>query len=308
MRVLLVGAGAVGQVYGRHLELGGAEVSVYVKEKYAEDCRSGLTLYPLKKRGVYEPVRWKGFGVLTSPAEVATQSFDQVWLCMSATALQGDWFEAFVASIGQATLVTLQPGIEQRQWLAARYPPERTIFGGITFISYQAPLTGETVAEPGVAYWFPPLTKSPFSGEAALLSPLLACLKAGGCPAAKHSDTARALAAPTAVMMPHLAALELAGWSFSALGADARLAVAGEASREAMVISARHYGRGAPFLRHFIRPWAIRVVMWLAPRIIPFDIETYLEYHFTKVGDQTRYLLKDLIGRGETASLAVDAS
>ena len=31
----------------------------------------------------------------------------------------------------------------------------------------------------------------------------------------------------------------------------------------------------------------VRRVIGMARRIIPFDIEVYLAYHFTKVGDQT---------------------
>ena len=35
MRALIVGAGAVGQVYGLHLQRGGAEVGFFVKERQA---------------------------------------------------------------------------------------------------------------------------------------------------------------------------------------------------------------------------------------------------------------------------------
>ena len=50
MNVLIVGAGAVGQVYGRHLALGGAHVHYFVREKYADECRRGFTFYPLNRR------------------------------------------------------------------------------------------------------------------------------------------------------------------------------------------------------------------------------------------------------------------
>ena len=33
MKILVVGAGSVGQVYGYHLSLGGAEITFYVKDK-----------------------------------------------------------------------------------------------------------------------------------------------------------------------------------------------------------------------------------------------------------------------------------
>ena len=44
-RVLLVGAGAVGQVYGKYLQAAGCEISFLVKEKYADEARRGFTLY-----------------------------------------------------------------------------------------------------------------------------------------------------------------------------------------------------------------------------------------------------------------------
>lgn len=50
MRTLVVGAGSVGQVFARHLSLGGAEVTFLVKEKHAAELRRGLTLYPLNRK------------------------------------------------------------------------------------------------------------------------------------------------------------------------------------------------------------------------------------------------------------------
>ncbi len=309
MRVLLVGAGAVGQVYGRALQLGGAEIAFYVKEKYAAEVRAGLTMYALNSKPTWAPVVFDGYDVLTTPAELAAQTFDQVWLCISSTALQSGWFDEFAKAMGDATLVTLQPGLEQRAWLAERVPAERTVAGAIAFISFQAPLEGASdPSTPGVAFWYPPLQKSPFSGPEASVRAILGALKRGGCPASKAKDAAKWAASPTAVMMPHLAALEACNWEFARLKKDERLCVAAQASREGMTISAAHYGAGAPFSRHFIRPWVMRIVLWLAPKVIPFDIETYIRYHFTKVGDQTRYLLRDVIDRGSTLGLPVAAS
>ena len=82
MKVLIVGAGAVGVVYGRHLQLAGAELSFYVRDKYRPACEQGLTVYPLNKDRSFKPVDFKEFSVLSSPEEVAAQSFDQVWLAV----------------------------------------------------------------------------------------------------------------------------------------------------------------------------------------------------------------------------------
>lgn len=303
MKVLLVGAGAVGQVYGRHLQLGGADITFFVKEKYAAECRAGLTVYPLKNKRDRDPVAFTDFGVVTTPEEVAGQSWDQLWLCISATALRGQWFDDLLKACGDVTLVTLQPGLKEAEWLAERHPVEKTVSGVIAFISYQAPLKGETVPTPGVAYTFPPMSPSPFSGPSALVDPLVAALKRGGCPAKTHSDAAAWGANPTAVMMPTLAALESAGWKFAGLSRSENLPLATAASREAMAIAAAHRKKGPPFTRNFIRPWLIKLILWLGPKLMPFDLETYIEYHFTKVGDQTRYIMTSYIELGQAVSL-----
>jgi 2-dehydropantoate 2-reductase len=48
-------------------------------------------------------------------------------------------------------------------------------------------------------------------------------------------------------------------------------------------------------------------VLRLAPVLMPFDLETYLAYHFTKVGDQTRQHLQTLIEVGRARKLPVEA-
>ena len=94
MNVLIVGAGAVGQVYGRHLALGGAHVHYFVREKYAEELRRGLAFYPLNGRkprasAIRMPVA--PTDVLTRLDEVKAITWDQVYLCMSSPALRGPW-------------------------------------------------------------------------------------------------------------------------------------------------------------------------------------------------------------------------
>ncbi|HIA02218.1 MAG TPA: hypothetical protein EYN66_09955, partial [Myxococcales bacterium] len=48
VKVLIIGAGAVGQIYGYFLQRAGAEVSFFVKDKYAEECRQGFPLHHLR--------------------------------------------------------------------------------------------------------------------------------------------------------------------------------------------------------------------------------------------------------------------
>jgi ketopantoate reductase len=308
-RVLVVGAGAVGQVYGHHLARGGAEVTYLVKPAHAPELAGGLTLYPLNRprRRRAEPVRFAAFRVLTEVDAAAAERWDQVYLTMSSTALRaGDWFARLAAGLGPATLVLLQSGPEDRRFVEQRVPPDRIVQGIITVISYRAPLPGETrFPAPGVAYWFPPLGASPLSG--AQSRSVVAALRAGGLPARRTRDLSRSSAFPTAMFMPLLAVLEKAGWSFVAVREPARLGLATRAGDEALTVMARHHGGRAPLaLRLINHPLAVRLVLAVAPRIMPFDLEAYLRAHFTKVGDQTRDFLRTYLSLGRSAGLPTD--
>lgn len=311
MRALIVGAGAVGQVYGRHLLGGGAEVAFLLKPQHAPAARAGFTLFPLNRpqrlRG--RPERVPGCAILTSASEVAQQRWDQVYLTMSSTALRaGPWFAELAAVIGHATLVLLQPGPDDRAFVLRHLPASQIVQGLITVVSYQAPLPGERrFAEPGVAYWFAPLISSAMSGPADRLAPVLAVLKQGRLPARRHRDVAALAPFPTALLMPLLAGLEQAGWSFRTLRHGPRLAHALAAGAEAMAVIARREGKGPPLLlRLLARRWAIRALLRATALIMPVDLEAYLRAHFTKVGDQTRDFLQGYLAHGQQAGLPVE--
>jgi 2-dehydropantoate 2-reductase len=310
MRALVVGAGAVGQVYGHHLARGGAEVSFLVKPAHAAELAGPLTLYPLNRsrRERTRPVAVGGFGVLTDPAATGSERWDQVYLTVSSTALRaGDWFARLAPGLGDATLALLQPGPDDRRFVEGHLPAERIVQGVITLISYRAPLPGETrFPRPGVAYWFPPLAPSPMSGPR--VDPVLAALRAGGLPARRHRNIGAVSGFPTALLMPLMAALERAGWSFHTIREPGRLALAARAAREALRVMADHEGRPAPWpLRLVNRPLAVRLALALAPRLLPLDIEAYLRLHFTKVGDQTRDFLHTYARLGRAAGLPTEA-
>jgi len=309
-RVLVVGAGAVGQVYGHHLHRGGAEVAFLVKPAHAAELAGPLTLYPLNRprRQRAQPVAFGEFRVHTDVATVARERWDQVYLAVSSTALRaGDWFARLAAAIGEATLVLLQPGPDDGRFVRQWVPDERTVQGVITLISYQAPLPGERrFPGPGVAYWFPPLGPSLMSG--ARVAPVLAALRAGGLPARRHRDIGASSVFATALLMPLMAVLERAGWSFRTVREPGRLALAAQAAGEALRVMAQQRGRPAPWLLRLVnRPLAVRLALAVAPRLIPLDIEAYLRVHFTKVGDQTRDFLGTYLALGRGAGLPTEA-
>lgn len=308
MRVLVVGAGAVGQVYGRHLQLGGADVVYFVRDKYRETTAAGFDLYPLNRRDKTTPVRFESFGVATRPADVG--KVDLVMLTVSSPALRGDWLPALVAATGDATYVVLQPGLDDRRVVeAAGVSADRIVSGMISLISYHAPLPGETrFAGPGMAYWFPPASPSLFSGSAARADAIVAALRSGKQPAKRSADAAKASMFPSAVMMSYLVALEAAGWSFRELVRGPHGAVAARGAREALAIVGRAQHARVPLgVRIAARKGVLRTGLWFARRVVPLPLETYFQDHFTKVGDQTREMVARYIALGKQAGQSVEA-
>lgn len=303
MRVLLVGAGSVGQVYGWHLQQGGVSVHVYVRPHHAEEARAGFVLYP---PGARSPVRFLADSVLTTPAEVAAASWDQVWLCIPSTALRGDWLAEFIAAIGRATLVSLLPGLRDRDTLTALVPPERLVLGLISFSSWHVPLAGEPLPEPGMAWWHPPMTPSLFEGPEPAVSAIVSALKKGGCPAAKGQAT-YAAARGSSFLVCAVSAMECAGWTFAGLRQDRWARLAADAGKEALAISTRHLGISPGPMKLMLTPTVIRLATRVVPLLAPMDFEAFLRAHFTKVGAQTQLALDTWIVEGNARSLPVSA-
>lgn len=291
MRALLIGAGAVGQVYGRHLQLGGAEVAFLVKPKYAEACRAGMPVYPLNKSAKVDAVRFEApiFDSLDAALETP---WDMIWLCVSSTAIMGAWLDEVVARRGDARIVALQPGLAAVRRIESLIPADEVIWGGISMISYQTPIEGVETRDPGVAYWFPPMGPSPFWGFEEGAREVVKTLKRGGCPAKHNPNGAAQLIYGSAILMPHLVALEAADWSFAKLRQGDGLALASAASREAMALISEETGYPIPAARAVIRPFWMGMLSRVANCVVPLPIEPYLEYHFTKVGDQTRAMMQ----------------
>jgi 2-dehydropantoate 2-reductase len=297
MKVLVVGAGAVGQVFGYHLAQGGADVTFLVKPKYVDEHKNGFTLYKLPKTA---PTAFKANVV----SEV-TGTWDQVYLTVSSTAFRaGTWYAELARATGDATIVVLQPGIDDHAFAASHAAEARLVDGTINFLSYHAPLPGETrFAAPGMAYWHFP-GKGPFSGERA--ADVVAALRAGKLPAKRVASVPNQTAFPSAMLSAFVAALEASNWSFAAMRKDGMASLGGRAAREAMRVVERERGRSAP-LGPRLASRAFGMISRIAARVAPVDLETYMRVHFTKVGDQMHEGIAKYVERGRAASLDVGA-
>ena len=298
LRVLIVGAGAVGQAYGYHMQKGGAEVAFFVREKYRADLASGVVVYPLNRRAAWDPVVFSGFELHSDWSTVAASRWDQVWLAIPSTALRQGWLGAMVTAIGDAFVVALQPGLDDRDVLLQHLPAARLVQGVITLQSFHAPLPGAESVTPGMAWWFPPLSPIPLGGDADTVRSVAAALERGGCPANPQPGKQVSAVAASAVMMPIIAALETAGWSLKRLRTTNALTLGCDVARECSAVVAGAQGKKAPWFTTFVRPWLLSLIVRVAPYVIPFDLERFFEVHFTKVGAQTRLMFATYARRG----------
>jgi ketopantoate reductase len=283
-KVLVVGAGAVGQVYGHALAKGGARVTYLVKPKHADEARRGFVLYPLNRGRT--PVRWNDYAVVTEPEA----GHDVVLLTIASNALRVPGFvEGLAARIGGATVVTLQPAIEDRDLVARHVPEERIVVGMIGLMAYFAPLPGEELPEPGVAYWVPPLGACPLAGPRA--EPVARVLRAGGLPAKVQRDVVRARAFGGAVLETFVTALEAAGWDRRALVRDRELvALACRGAREAASVVERSTAAKRPAALAALCPFVARLGLGALGRLAPFDVATFFRVHYAKIAEQRRVL------------------
>ena len=292
MNILVIGAGAIGQVFGRHLHLGGHEVTFYVRSQQVGRLSEGLLLYHLNQRQARKkPIVFDSFQTITDREQIAAKNWDQVYLCLPSNALRSDFFETLGPNTGQATVITIQPGLNDRQIVTQRFGESRVVSGMITFTSYAAPLPGETVPFPGTAYWFPPLVATPFSGAPKRVEAVVATLRRGRLPARVHPNVPRSIAFFTAAQTPLTAGLQNAGWSFKQFRRSHFRPLAERAAGEAIKVVSEYYHHKPPFTLRSLRGLTFRLALNLSPHIYPFDLEQFFAAHYAKLEEQTPLLL-----------------
>ncbi len=152
---------------------------------------------------------------------------------------------------------------------------------------WQAVLADDSVDAVCIGTW--PYMHAPLS---------IAALKAGKCPAKIHPDARSMMAYGSATLMPLMAALEGADWKLKGLRKRAWAKLAADAAAEAREVTAAQLGSKPPAMMGFLGAPVIQLATVLAPGMLPFEVEIYLRYHFTKVRDQTRILLDRYIDEG----------
>lgn len=291
-RILLIGSGAVGAVYAQALVKSGCQVTFLVRDKSSPNAAMPRQLHQFGLTGKVQSERQ-----LLRTVEEAGPHYDQAWLCTPSTALESDWLRSQVSALGERTeLICWTPDIADMETLATlhRGPLAQGLIG---LISFQTPLPGEANPSPGIGYYLPPgsavLDTTPAGTRAATL------LRAGGVPTDQRNDLAWWEARLASVTICAVAALEHNAWSLKGLRKSPDLALACAAAREAMAVNAASLGVKPGIAPRLPLSSILRFVLAVGPRVMPFPLETYLHYHFSKVGEQTRQVISSWIARGD---------
>ena len=116
MKVLIVGCGAVGQVYGLALQNAGVTLGFLDKPATAEKIvrereKGGLLLFQVPNKRHLEPIpyRIKDYQVITSTEEARQFAPDQIWFTTPSQVYYSDWFHEFLQLVPSKRVVCFTP-------------------------------------------------------------------------------------------------------------------------------------------------------------------------------------------------------
>ena len=313
MRVLIVGCGAVGQVYGLALQQAGVTLGLLDRPAAAEKLKQareqgGLPLFQVSHKHRKDPIvhRLKDYQVIADAAESRRFDPDQIWFTTPSQVYYSDWFRDFLRQVPSRRVVCFSPEGSRTEFHTEEMG-DRVVFGGTTFMAWQGDLGGGGAwpsgggRPEGVNFWRPPLA-IPLSGSRDACREVAQLLKQAGFRVMIGKPGSHSQAAATAAMTAFVAGLELSGWSLRSYRKSPWLGRAAGACREAVM---GQLGRTGAFARALLSgpvlPASFFLVALLLPLLFPFDPEKYLNFHYTKTREQTVLLLnvfmKDAIDR-----------
>lgn len=309
MKILIVGAGAVGLVHGHHFVNAGHQVTFLVKEKYQQilekEKQEGIVLYHLNKdKYLQQPLRFTNFSTITQWDDA--NDFDLITLSISSTALRqlplSIIKEKIENSTKSASLLMLQPSEEDLKHLAQVIAKEYILQGMITLISYQTDNINEGVNPAGTAYYLPPLPM-PISATHLLqqkgnLKNVVTLFNQSDIKAKSVTSALDESRLISAFFMTFLCALEAANWQFEHLKNSKKLLQQlSAAQRDLLPQKIMTNGVFAPLkkrlLKSLLKPWFYKILIKTSPTLIPLPLEAYLKKHFLKVRPQTLMYMQD---------------
>ncbi len=312
MNVLIVGCGAVGQVYGLFLQNAGVTLG-YLERPAAVDRlrgaqdQGGFPLYQISHSRRRDPIphRLEHYQVVTDVAESQRFAPDQIWFTIPSQAYYSDWFKDFLQQVRSERVVCFVPEGRRPEFLPDG-SGDRLVFAGTTFMAWQGSLDGGGGQPEGVNFWLPPLS-IPLVGSETACQEVGQLLRNAGFRFSIGKPDSHTQAATTALMTAFTVGLELSGWSLGSFRRSPWLRRAARAARESVLSQVPGPGTfqrallGRPVLTA-----AFYLVALALPLICPFDVEKYLKFHYTKTREQTLTLLDLFEKDGKSRELPVE--
>jgi 2-dehydropantoate 2-reductase len=299
MRVLVVGAGAIGQVIGHHLSVGGSQVSVLLRaDGQASD--EPYRLHRLRRGRRPLTATWLPRESVRGLDALPDARWDAVLLCVPSDVLRHGWLPVLAERVGRATIVSTGQDPGDLAILRGVWTGTQVVQATPGLFAYHAPLSNRDQVRSGIAYWLPPGPNVRFSGEAERVRPLITVLSRGPFSASEAAVGSGELRA--AMTQPYIAMLSTLDWSVRGLRQQVALPTLG--AREAATVTAAMYAMAPPG-RLGVSATLARVALRALPTLVPFDLHRYLRVHFSKLSEQTEQMIDGWIAEGRERSLPV---
>lgn len=311
MEILVVGAGAVGSVYGyfasRHPAPNTVQVTYLVKPKQHKSLLEGIKLYRWKGKQA-ETILFKEFKLIESITEVAKKNFDVVLITLPSDKIREEgWLESLLKATKNAKIWSLQPNPTDRDFIREKMKAAgitdvdaRLVFGSIPILSYLAPMPGEDFTDPGYAFYLPPTSKASWSSKSTIeADKAVRLFSTGGLPSKLVSESNTSSILPESLLRCIVAGLEKSEWSFDRLLNGVNLFLVTEGIREMTAIFAKRAGVKDPGNtltgRLLSTSFGVRTAIRASQLLMPFDFEAFLRVHFTKVDTQMHLAIEELL-------------
>lgn len=303
MNVLIVGAGAVGSIYGAALAKAGDDVTFWVRPKYEQDLEKGIYINEVGIFGGQKSFLFDQFSLATNATSVS-KTPDEIWLCVSKPAVKKPWVEELADAFPDAEFVSFQPGLFDFSQLSDRVPDRVNNGGVIGVVSYQP--HGPNGHDDMTVFHPPGSPTMMFGPKAEEISERL---NRGGCPAKVEQDALKIAPQMSVVLMTFVVALEIGDWSLEKFLSTPELRELWESSATQAMdavcqeLNADKIGAAKLITARRAFSAALKVI----PKVAPFDVEAYLKYHFTKVRTQSMQMIQEYIDVANKHGLPNDA-
>jgi len=310
MKVLMVGCGAVGQVFSLFLQKAGVELGLYDRPANADRLKQaldhgGMPLFQITGSHRRDPVahRLENYQVPMDEEECRRFQPDQIWFTVPSPVYHSGWFHEFLQKVPSERVVCFAPEGGRSEFFPKDAGKDRLVFGGVTFMAWQGDLEGGGGRPEGVNFWLSPLA-IPLTGTEKACGEVKGLLKKAGLRVDVQKQGSRMQASMTAVLTTFTAGLEFSGWSLGAFRKSPWRERTARASREAVLSQLPGTGFFTRVLVGILcSSTGLILITFLLPLLFPFEIEKYLKFHYRKTRDQTLTLLDVFASDGKKRGL-----